>query len=94
MTDAISAFARNPQGLSHMHHVQYNLGLTHALSGRKREALVWLRKAAAEGFPCYPFFAKDPNLASLAGDADFDALLAELKAKQERLSALVKEPIR
>ena len=90
----LEAFARNPQGLSHTHHVQYNLGLTHALFGRKREALVWLRKAAAEGFPCYPFFAKDPNLASLSGDADFEALLTELKAKQERLSALVKEPIR
>ena len=31
----LEAFARNPQGLSHTHHVQYNLGLTHALFGTK-----------------------------------------------------------
>jgi hypothetical protein len=54
----LEAFARNPQGLSHMHHVQYNLGLTHALSGRKREALVWLRAAAEGDLPAIPSLPK------------------------------------
>jgi serine/threonine protein kinase/tetratricopeptide (TPR) repeat protein len=89
----LEAFARNPQGLSHVHHVQYNLGLTHALFGRKREAIMWLRKAAAEGLPCYPFFVKDPNLASLAGDPDFETFMTELKAQQERLRAVAHAPI-
>jgi eukaryotic-like serine/threonine-protein kinase len=89
----LEAFARNPQGLSHVHHVQYNLGLTHALFGRKREAMMWLRKAAAEGLPCYPFFAKDPNLASLAGDRDFEAFMTELKAQQQRLRAVANAPV-
>ena len=89
----LEAYASNPQGLSHVHHVQYNLGLTHALFGRKREAIMWLRKAAAEGFPCYPFFVKDPNLASLAGDPEFEAFMTELKAQNEKLKTVAQAPI-
>ena len=54
---------------------------------------MWLRKAAAEGFPCYPFFVNDPNLASLAGDPDFVAFMTELKAQQERLRAVANAPV-
>ncbi|HKW01542.1 MAG TPA: protein kinase [Vicinamibacterales bacterium] len=77
--------ARNPRGLSHFHHAQYSLGLAHALLGHKREAVSWLRMAAAQGFPCYPFYAKDPNLSGLKGDPDFEAFMAELKAQWEQL---------
>jgi TolB-like protein/predicted Ser/Thr protein kinase len=83
----LEAFAQNPQGLSHVHHLQYNIALAHALLGRKGEALTWLRKAAAEGFPCYPLFASDPNLAGMAGDAGFEAFMAGMKAQWERLRA-------
>ena len=83
----LEAFAQNPQGLSHLHHLQYNIALAHALLGRKGDALTWLRRAAAEGFPCYPLFAKDPDLAGMAGDAGFEAFLAGMKAQWERLTA-------
>jgi TolB-like protein/predicted Ser/Thr protein kinase len=81
----LEAVARNPQGLSHLHHAQYSLAQAHALRGRPRQAVEWLRKAAAEGFPCYPYFAKDPNLGNLKGDAEFEALMAALKTQWERL---------
>ena len=81
----LEAVAGNPQGLSHLHHFQYSLALAHAVRGRKREAVAWLRRSAAEGFPCYPYFAKDPNLANLSGDPDFESLMAKLKAQWEQL---------
>jgi tetratricopeptide (TPR) repeat protein len=81
----LEAVARNPQGLSHLHHIQYSLAQAHALRGRRRQAIEWLRKAAAEGMPSYPYFAKDPNLAGLSGDPDFEAFMAALKAQWEQL---------
>jgi serine/threonine protein kinase/tetratricopeptide (TPR) repeat protein len=84
---ALEALARNPQELSHVHHAQYWLALAHAVLGRKRDAMTWLRMSAAQGFPCYPFFAKDPNLANLQGDPEFEAFMNDLKAQWERLKA-------
>ena len=84
---ALEAIARNPREFSHAHHAQDYLGLANALLGRKREALEWLRMAAAQGFPCYPLFAGDPNLAALHGDPEFDAFMQEMKAQWERLRA-------
>jgi hypothetical protein len=47
-----------------------------------------LRKAADEGFPCYPFYAHDPHLGPLKGEPAFEAFLADLKGQweQRRLS--------
>jgi serine/threonine-protein kinase len=84
---ALEAVAKNPEGLSHLHHSQYYLGLANAVLGRKREALTWLRMAAAQGFPCYPLFAGDPNLSSLKGDPDFETFMREMKTQWERLKA-------
>jgi TolB-like protein len=71
------------RGLSHFHHVEYNIGAAYALMGKPREALEWLQKSAEHGFPCYPFFAGDPNLAALRSDPGFESLLRKLKAEWE-----------
>ena len=84
---ALEAVAKNPEGLSHLHHTQDHLGLANAVLGRKREAMTWLRMAAAQGFPCYPLFAGDPNLSSLKGDPDFETFMREMKTQWERLKA-------
>ncbi len=64
---------------SHLHHAYYAVGAAHAVLGDRDEALAWLTKAADEGYPSYPHFAKDADLASLASDPRFVALLARLK---------------
>ena len=46
------AAARNPKGISHLHHAQFHIGCTLALLGRPEEAMQWLTKAANEGYPC------------------------------------------
>lgn len=83
LTAAIPA-AENPTGLSHVHHAQYYIGATLALLGRHDEAVQWLTKAAYEGYPSYPRFSTDRNLAPLHGHAGFRALLEALRRDWDR----------
>lgn len=74
-------------GYVHFHHTEYNIASAYALMHLPRAAVPWLRRAADDGWPCYPYFAKDPNLDSVRSDPDFIALLAELHAQWERYRA-------
>ncbi|HEV8612582.1 MAG TPA: tetratricopeptide repeat protein, partial [Gemmatimonadales bacterium] len=69
------------QALGHFHHVEYNIAVALALLGQTQHALEVLRRAAEGGFPCYPWFERDPLLASLKGEPEFRELLAELKTR-------------
>lgn len=53
--------------------------------GRPSAAIKYLEQAADDGFPCYPLFATDVDLAALRSDPRFVALLARLQADMERL---------
>ena len=75
------------KGLGHFHHAEYDIACAYAVLGKTDEALSWLRRTAADGFPCYPLFEKDPLLASLRSDRDFQAFLGEMKAMWERYQA-------
>ncbi|MCM2254272.1 MAG: hypothetical protein NDJ94_01255 [Vicinamibacteria bacterium] len=59
-----------------------NQARAHALAGRKAEAIAALRKALEKGVPrpMVPL-AEDPELASLRGDAEFEAILEELRKR-------------
>ena len=70
-------------GFGDAHHAQHNIASAYALLGKKREAVVWLEKAADNGLPCYPYFEKDPHLASLRGEPDYQAFMKKLKARWE-----------
>jgi hypothetical protein len=65
----------------HYHHAQYDLACILARFGELEESVRWLRDAARSGYPCGSFFARDPWLAPLAGRADFDRLLRELRTE-------------
>jgi eukaryotic-like serine/threonine-protein kinase len=71
------------RGLSHFHHVEYNIGSAYALMGKPRQAVEWLGKSAEHGFQCHPLFATDPNLTTLRGDPGYAALMRKLKAEWE-----------
>jgi TolB-like protein/predicted Ser/Thr protein kinase len=62
------------------HHVGYSLGAAYAQLGDQRLAVNWLRRAAETGFPCYPWFERDPLLQPLRSNPDFKILLAELRS--------------
>jgi TolB-like protein/DNA-binding winged helix-turn-helix (wHTH) protein len=88
----VAGAARNERGYSHYHHAQYNIGSAYAIMGEKGKALQWLQMAADEGFPCYPFYAGDPNLARLHGDPGFEAFLLRLKQHWEGYRAAFAAP--
>ena len=48
----------------------------------------WLEAAADDGFPCYPYFANDPNLEALRTQPRFHALMTTLQRQSERFSKI------
>ena len=83
--DSIAAAVAGGEGSSHFHHAGYNIACAYALSGKRREALAWLRKTSDGGMPCYPLFEKDPFLNNLRGDPAFEAFMHGLRSEWERL---------
>jgi len=80
---AIRAAIEKGKGYVHFHHAAYNIASAYALLGQAADAVHWLRDAAENGFPCYPLFAGDPNLAPIRQDPGYIALMSELKAQWE-----------
>jgi eukaryotic-like serine/threonine-protein kinase len=85
--EAIDSSIRQGKGLGHFHHAEYDIACAYAVMGKKNESLAWLRRTAADGFPCYPLFEKDPLLDRLRTDGDFQTFLGEMKAGWERFRA-------
>jgi TolB-like protein len=76
--------AANPTGLSDTHHAQFFIGCAYALLGHDELAVRWITKAANEGYPSYPRFSSEADIARLKGNPAFDALLARLQKDYER----------
>ena len=74
-------------GFVHFHHTAYNIASAYAILRQAAPAVRWLRRTADEGWPCYPYFANDPNLANIRGDPAFVAFMRELKSQWERYRA-------
>ena len=67
------------------HHAAYFAACAWARMGRAQEAVQYLREAAETGFPCYPLFARDPNLDPIRQDPRFQAFLAEMEKQSVSL---------
>ena len=81
-TRATDLVSRVTAGKYMDHHVAAGLGDAYAQLGRPDEALRWLRNAADTGFPCYPWYARDPLLAPLRGMPVFERWLHEQLLRQ------------
>jgi serine/threonine protein kinase/Flp pilus assembly protein TadD len=71
------------KGFGHFHHTAYNIAVADALMNKPEDAIKWLQGAADDGFPCYPCFENDANLASLRKDQRFVTFMAKLKQQWE-----------
>jgi len=60
---------------------RYNLACKHALAGERDAAFEWLDKAIAVGFGSVDTMEKDPDLASLRGDARWRGVVERARAK-------------
>jgi TolB-like protein len=70
-------------GRSMDHHVAYALGAAYAQLGDRSAALRWLIQAADTGFPCHPWYVRDPLLDPLRGDPEFERFMGQLRASWE-----------
>ncbi len=70
------------------HHVTYSLGAAYSQLGQPEESIGWLERAADEGFPCYPWFERDPLLDPIRKDPRFTRLLARLQAAHREMERL------
>jgi TolB-like protein/DNA-binding SARP family transcriptional activator/Tfp pilus assembly protein PilF len=75
------------KGFNQFHHTAYNIASVYALLHQPARAVYWLRKAADTGWPCYPYFARDPNLDNIRSDPSFVAFMKQLKAQWEHYRA-------
>ncbi len=69
------------QDFGHFHHIAYNVAVAYALLNEKDRAMEWLEQTANDGFPCYPWFERDPCLGNLRGDVRFESLVAKLEER-------------
>ena len=76
-------------GFGHFHHTAYNIASSYAALNRPREAVKWLEAAADDGFPCYAYFAIDPNLDEVRSNAKFITFMSTLQQQSERLRQVV-----
>jgi eukaryotic-like serine/threonine-protein kinase len=65
------------------HHVAYSLGVAYAQLDMPDEALRWLSLSRKDGFPCYPWFARDPLLSKLKERPAFQVFLDDFSQSWE-----------
>jgi TolB-like protein/Tfp pilus assembly protein PilF len=66
-----------------IHHGAYGLGTAYAQLRDSSTALRWLSQAARTGFPCYPWYERDPLLDPIRDDARFADFMRELRRSWE-----------
>jgi DNA-binding winged helix-turn-helix (wHTH) protein/tetratricopeptide (TPR) repeat protein len=79
--ECVTQACSSPRSFGHAHHTYYQIACTLALTGRPETAFEWLERSVSTGFACWPFFLKDPCLASLQSLPAFDILISALQAK-------------
>ena len=66
------------------HHVAYSLGAGYAQLGDATQAMHWLTVSSDTGFPCFPWFERDPLLTPLRGNPDFKRFLNSSRSGLEK----------
>jgi Tfp pilus assembly protein PilF len=61
------------------HHVHYSVGVAYAQLGDSVNARLWLARAIATGFPCYPWFQQDQLLRPLHTDTEYQRMMSDLE---------------
>jgi len=79
--NSIAAEIEISQHLGHFHHGVAFIASARAIMGDTDAAIDGIEQAADDGFPCYPWFERDPCLESVHSHPRFVALMAELKRR-------------
>jgi len=81
--DEADALIERAEGLYDDHHVQYHAALVAAARGDAPAAVARLKRAVAGNFNPYGWYATDPLLAPIRGDAGFRAFLEDSRKTME-----------
>jgi tetratricopeptide (TPR) repeat protein len=81
----IAEAIRIGKGFGHFHHTAYAIGAVYSVMGDLEKAQEWVENAAADGFPCYPLFEKDPYLEQLRQSSRFREFLTKLRQTWEHI---------
>src|ERR1700752_2803045 len=79
--ECVTKACSSPKSFGNAHPPYYQIAGPIALTGRPETAFEWLERSVSTGFACWPFFLKDPCLASLRGLLEFEILISSLQAK-------------
>ena len=79
--ERIAAEIEISHDLGHYHHAVCYIASARAIMGETDAAIDGLTQAADDGFPCYPWFERDPCLASVRDNPRFRKLIEELRAR-------------
>ncbi|HXJ17539.1 MAG TPA: protein kinase [Candidatus Polarisedimenticolia bacterium] len=74
----------------HDSNILYNAACTYGILKNRTEAVAAFKKALAAGFVAFEYAARDPDLACLHGDPEFEDLLEELRNKEASKSSTQK----
>jgi tetratricopeptide (TPR) repeat protein len=81
----IAEAIRIGKGFGHFHHTAYSIGAVYSLLGEFEKAQQWIENAAADGFPCFTLFERDPHLERLRATPKFHAFLTRLRQEWEHI---------
>lgn len=79
--ECVTRACSSPKSFGHAHHTYHQIACILALTGRWQTAFEWLERCISTGFACWPFFLKDPCLASLRTLPEFELLISSLQAR-------------
>jgi tetratricopeptide (TPR) repeat protein len=65
----------------------YKVAQAYAVLGDKASALHMLRHSIGGGFFCYPYFMRDPLLANLRNEPEFETLISQARERHEQFKA-------
>jgi TolB-like protein/DNA-binding winged helix-turn-helix (wHTH) protein len=82
-TEALALAERVASEPDLIHHGAYGLGTAYAQLHDPATALRWLSQAARTGFPCYPWYARDPLLDPIRDDSRFADFIRGLRRSWE-----------
>ena len=86
--DTITRCSEIGKGFGHFHHTAYNIASSYAALNKTDKAVKWMEVAADDGFPCYPYFAIDPNLKNLREQKRFTDLMSVLQEQWTRFETI------
>jgi TolB-like protein/DNA-binding winged helix-turn-helix (wHTH) protein/Tfp pilus assembly protein PilF len=80
------------KGFGAFHHTAYQIACAYAIMNETAQAIEWLRRAADNGFPCFPMFEREKSLDNVRNDPRFVSLMADLKNRFEQYRSAALPP--